>query len=928
MLMARRQRERSALTEDKGTVTEKTIEPPVRMIADSAPMAEYVPARSWASCGEITRWDEYGTPSTSKHYFSSTKDEHEAGTQLCPIVVDGRMPLLPGSLVCYVEYPAIGSKFAGPWRCTEHRFYHGRVCQIEFEGAPDQWEPTEPTLPPPGKRSRFTKIPLCVLFEHHPGMLPAVDDDAAAKTISRAPPPQMFTEAAQKAIVDPRARPCASTVASAEPTVAHTVDAEPCEPWPGHSHGQAQLRVLAPPVLVPSRLVQPLPALLVPAAAGGDAADERRAEHKFGERLSRTGRRGGFWIASASSDGERLTVSRGYSHEHSGHYGAQFTLLRLGAKPEGAAMGATSPFAGCWRCDRHLFYDGSVLELERDGQPTRWAPLGVVDDRAFRKMDMIALLEETTQELLVPQGRRRAPLSADDSRGPDPAIRTRKHYVASLSKDEVQLHVSREFGHSGHVGEQWTLQRLAPCGSMPPVWPRESSAPESWAPERGERGERGEAPGRTYKHVFEDVMVDGRVHDATKELARVPAIQFNGARELATKASRLGVAQSYHIEHLERAHREANYNALGAAAALLLHFPELLCEVHGRTSTPPAGADPDLADHFGLSASEVRAVMGTLAERRACAVVDALVGLGVPRAQLKATFEGCVGEGIDGQSVLLIPRRSFGDSLGPRSIPSSVRAVFGRYEANRSSRLIDMHELRQALAALELSTDTARAEALLETYEKGRRAPLQLAEFSQIVDLLNGTAATGALPGAFMEDAKRLLDTKRRLPPKRSATAAAAPPQPATAEEPAAPAVPPPEKMKRPPPPTRLRSAVAAHLVTVPPPASAKRTPPPPKKKVPVDGAAGTGPEPTPEPAPEPAPTIEGEAAAAAPSAPSPAQPPEKKRPPPPKRLGTAGLDSAPHLATMPPPANRPPPPPKKKVLDTVLEGGLPTQAK
>jgi hypothetical protein len=112
-----------------------------------------------------------------------------------------------------------------------------------------------------------------------------------------------------------------------------------------------------------------------------------------------------------------------------------------------------------------------------------------------------------------------------------------------------------------------------------------------------------------------------------------------------------------------------------------------------------------------------------------------------------------------------------------------------------------MHELRQALAALELSTDTARAEALLETYEKGRRAPLQLAEFSQIVDLLNGTAATGALPGAFMEDAKRLLDTKRRLPPKRSATAAAAPPQPATAEEPAAPAVPPPEKMKRPPPP-------------------------------------------------------------------------------------------------------------------------------
>ncbi|KOO29932.1 hypothetical protein Ctob_013495 [Chrysochromulina tobinii] len=357
-------------------------------------------------------------------------------------------------------------------------------------------------------------------------------------------------------------------------------------------------------------------------------------------------------------------------------------------------MGATSPFAGCWRCDRHLFYDGSVLELERDGQPTRWAPLGVVDDRAFRKMDMIALLEETTQELLVPQGRRRAPLSADDSRGPDPAIRTRKHYVASLSKDEVQLHVSREFGHSGHVGEQWTLQRLAPCGSMPPVWPRESSAPESWAPERGERGERGEAPGRTYKHVFEDVMVDGRVHDATKELARVPAIQFNGARELATKASRLGVAQSYHIEHLERAHREANYNALGAAAALLLHFPELLCEVHGRTSTPPAGADPDLADHFGLSASE-----------------------------LKATFEGCVGEGIDGQSVLLIPRRSFGDSLGPRSIPSSVRAVFGRYEANRSSRLIDMHELRQALAALELSTDTARAEALLETYEKANRPP-------------------------------------------------------------------------------------------------------------------------------------------------------------------------------------------------------------
>ena len=693
---------------------------------------------------------------------------------------------------------------------------------------------------------------------------------------------------------------------------------------------------------MPSRLVQPPPAPLAPAAAGGDAADD----HKFGERLSFTGRRGGFWIASASSDGERLIVSRGYSHEHSGHYGAQFTLLRLGAKPEGAAMGATSPFAGCWRCDRHLFYDGSVLELERDGQPTRWAPLGVVDDRAFRKMDMIALLEETTQELLVPQGRRRAPLSADDARGPDPAIRTRKHYVASLSKDEVQLHVSREFGHSGHVGEKWTLQRLAPCGSMPPAWPREASAREasareasvreSWAPERVA------APGRTYKHVFEDVMVDGRVHDATKELARVPAIHFNGARELATKASQLGVAQSYQIEHLERAQREANYNALGGAAALLLHCPELLCEVHGRTSTPPAGADPDLANHFGLSAADVRAVMGTLAERRACAVVDALVGLGVPRAQLKATFEGCVGEGVDGQSVLLVPRRSFGDSLGPRTIPTSVRAVFGRYEANRSSRLVDMHELRQALAALELSTDNARADALLETYEKGRRAPLHLAEFSQIVDLLNGAAA-GAMPGAFMEDAKRLLDRKRRLPPKRSATAEAASPQPATAEEPTAPAVPPPEK-KRPPPPKRL------HLVTVPPPASTKRTPPPSKKKVPLDGAAGAGaagaaPVPAPAPAPVPAlapapapavegevPAVEGEAADAAPSAPSPAPPPEKKRPPPPKRLGTAGLDSAvavaaPHLDTMPPPAKRPPPPPKKKVLETVLEDGLP-QAK
>ena len=51
------------------------------------------------------------------------------------------------------------------------------------------------------------------------------------------------------------------------------------------------------------------------------------------------------FVASVSSEGGHLTVSRGYSHEAGGHYGELWTLSRVGKRPEWAG---SSPFAGSW----------------------------------------------------------------------------------------------------------------------------------------------------------------------------------------------------------------------------------------------------------------------------------------------------------------------------------------------------------------------------------------------------------------------------------------------------------------------------------------------------------------------------------------------------------------------------------------------------
>ena len=368
------------------------------------------------------------------------------------------------------------------------------------------------------------------------------------------------------------------------------------------------------------------------------------------------------------------------------------------------------------------------IEIETHGVASRWAPMGVQDDLAFRKIDLIDLVEETTQSLH--RGVARTRQSADDDGAPHPPSHRREHHVASLSATEQQLFVSREYGAEGHVGEQWTLQRIADCGVEATLDARVLS--------------------RTYKHVYDDAMAASRVLEAERELLRVPPIRFNGAREASTKASRLGIAQAYSLEHLERSEREHNFNSLSSAAVLLLNTPTLLCEVHGRTSTP-VSVDADLATHLGLLPTSARPVMDKLAELRALAVVEGLVSRGVPRGQLRATFEGCTDE----QAVRFIPRMTFDAPLRRRprvaneaDASARVRAVFARYDGDRSGR-IDHLELRRAIGALGLQTDASQAEAVLRKYDADGNGELDLAEFAQLVlDLEAFQAGNGGRGGA------------------------------------------------------------------------------------------------------------------------------------------------------------------------------------
>ena len=84
--------------------------------------------------------------------------------QLEPVVVDARHAHSEMCFAYYANYPAIGSAFAGPWRCAKQRWYNGVPIQIEFDGALDEWEPVGYRADFWGRVS-YKKVELIALIE-------------------------------------------------------------------------------------------------------------------------------------------------------------------------------------------------------------------------------------------------------------------------------------------------------------------------------------------------------------------------------------------------------------------------------------------------------------------------------------------------------------------------------------------------------------------------------------------------------------------------------------------------------------------------------------------------------------------------------------------------------------------------------------------
>ena len=178
---------------------------------------------------------------------------------------------------------------------------------------------------------------------------------------------------------------------------------------------------------------------------------------------------------------------------------------------------------------------------------------------------------------------------------------------------EVFRHVGSgaEWAH-GHHGESiWTLLRVMHVG-------REFANAESQQVHRWYK----------YRHLdFFSTRSSSVISEAARKrevqaraaLGAPPPLTFNGAREEATKASRLGISQAWSVDHLDAEIAQRNREALVEVARVLKQYPELRCEVHGETSTPHSGAcDPDLAGYFGFDAeTDLKPTMDELAKRRA-----------------------------------------------------------------------------------------------------------------------------------------------------------------------------------------------------------------------------------------------------------------------------------------------------------------------
>ena len=104
---------------------------------------------------------------------------------------------------------------------------------------------------------------------------------------------------------------------------------------------------------------------------------------------------------------------------------------------------------------------------------------------------------------------------------------------------------------------------------------------------------------------------------------------FNGARERATKESRLGIEQAWSIDNLDAAKRRQNVKTLDGIARILADYPDISCEVLGQT-TKNSKAEPLLADFDRLDpVRDVQEVMDRLGMRRAEACRRALEARGV-----------------------------------------------------------------------------------------------------------------------------------------------------------------------------------------------------------------------------------------------------------------------------------------------------------
>jgi Ca2+-binding EF-hand superfamily protein/outer membrane protein OmpA-like peptidoglycan-associated protein len=120
---------------------------------------------------------------------------------------------------------------------------------------------------------------------------------------------------------------------------------------------------------------------------------------------------------------------------------------------------------------------------------------------------------------------------------------------------------------------------------------------------------------------------------------------FHGAKEKATRESRLGIAQAWSVEHLDEQKRNENRRILDGVAGILRRYPTISCAVHGTTTETKSPASEALAEAFRLDRDrDVDAIMETLARRRAEACREALVRRGVPPSQLYVTAKGRQGK--------------------------------------------------------------------------------------------------------------------------------------------------------------------------------------------------------------------------------------------------------------------------------------------